>query len=193
MPARCRPAAALAVALAALVAAGCGGGASSTTSSTATSSTQASPPPTAPPDDLALPSGVPDHATGPAQTTSRRVINGWLRALRHGEVKRAAHYFALPSKYQNGTPVLTVDSEIEREAINVALPCGAVATSMGGAGAFTIVAFRLVKRPGGDCGSGVGGKARGAIRVERGRIKEWYRLPDQRSAQTPSAPAGPAV
>ena len=49
----------------------------------------------------------------------------------------------------------------------MSLPCGAVATAMGGAGAYTIVKFRLTKRPGGVCGSGVGGTARGAIRVER--------------------------
>ncbi|MEA2253059.1 MAG: hypothetical protein QOC78_2624 [Solirubrobacteraceae bacterium] len=188
-----RPAAALAVALAVLAGVGCGGGSSNTTSSTAASSTQAQPAPTPPPDPLALPRGVPDHATGPAQASSRRVIDGWLRALRHGEVKRAAHYFALPSKFQNGTPVLTVDSEIEREAINVALPCGAVATSMGGAGAFTIVGFRLVERAGGNCGSGVGGRARGAIRVEHGKIKEWYRLPDRQAPQAAPAPTGPAV
>jgi hypothetical protein len=29
----------------------------------------------------------------------------------------------------------------------------------------------------------VGGTARGAIRVERRLIKEWYRLPDQPGAQ----------
>ncbi|MEA2253965.1 MAG: hypothetical protein QOG35_10 [Solirubrobacteraceae bacterium] len=181
-----RPAAALAAALAALAVAGCGGGSSSTTASNATSSAKGQAPPT---DPLALPRGVPDHATGPARAASRQVIDGWLRALRHGEIKRAAHYFALPSKFQNGTPVLTVHTEVEREAINVALPCGAVATAMGGAGTFTIVTFRLVERPGGNCAAGVGGRARGAIRVEHGKIKEWYRLPDR----SPAAPTGPAV
>jgi hypothetical protein len=145
--------------------------------------------------DLDLPPGIPDRATGPAASESRRVINAWLRALRHGNVKRAAHYFALPSKFQNVTPVLTVDSESERIAINLALPCGAKAIAMGGAGRYTIVTFKLTKRPGSECGTGVGGTARGAIRVERGKIKEWYRLPDKPGGrpQAPPAPSGPAV
>jgi hypothetical protein len=121
--------------------------------------------------DLDLPPGIPDRSTGPAASESRRVINAWLRALRHGNVKRAAHYFALPSKFQNVTPVLTVDSESERIAINLALPCGAKAIAMGGAGRYTIVTFKLTKRPGSECGTAVGGTARGAIRVERGKIK----------------------
>ena len=53
-----------------------------------------------------LPPGVPDESTGPAEVAARRVINNWLKALRHGDIKRAAHYFALPSKFQNATPVL---------------------------------------------------------------------------------------
>jgi limonene-1,2-epoxide hydrolase len=151
--------------------------------------------PTPPVSDLALPPGVPDESTGPATNASRRVINNWLKALRRGDVKRAAHYFALPSKFQNATPVLTVNSEQERIAVNVSLSCGAVATEMGGAGVYTIVKFRLTKRPGGNCGTGVGGTVRGAIRVERHKIKEWYRLPDQPGGQqqAPPAPAGPAV
>ncbi|HEX7300902.1 MAG TPA: hypothetical protein VF257_18030 [Solirubrobacteraceae bacterium] len=158
-----------------------------------TASQQAQPAP--PRSDLALPPGVPDRATGPVTAESRRVINGWLSALRHGDVKRAAHYFALPSKFQNVTPVLTVDSEQERIAINLALPCGAKAIAMGGAGPYTIVTFRLTKRPGGDCGAGVGGTARGAIRVERHQITEWYRLPDRPGGQpeAPPAPDGPAA
>ena len=82
--------------------------------------------------------------------------------------------------------MLTVSTERERIAVNMSLSCGAVATAMGGAGAFTIVKFRLTKRPGGVCGSGVGGTARGAIRVEQRLIKEWYRLPDQPSDQQAS-------
>jgi hypothetical protein len=58
---------------------------------------------------------------------------------------------------------------------------------MGGAGPYTIVKFKLTKRPGGDCGTGVGGSARGAIRVARGKIKEWYRLPDEVSGQQSSS------
>jgi hypothetical protein len=189
-----RSAAALLVALSVAAAVGCGG--SSKPSPAPQPQTVASDPgPTPPVSDLALPPGVPDESTGPATDASRRVINNWLKALRRGDVKRAAHYFALPSKFQNATPVLTVNSEQERIAVNVSLSCGAVATEMGGAGVYTIVKFRLTKRPGGNCGTGVGGTVRGAIRVERRKIKEWYRLPDQPGGeqQAPPAPSGPVV
>jgi hypothetical protein len=173
-------------------AAGCGG---SQRPSTPPRAVTNDPGPTPPVSDLALPPGVPDESTGPAEVAARHVINNWLKALRHGDIKRAAHYFALPSKFQNATPVLTVNSEEERIAVNVSLSCGAVATEMGAAGVYTIVTFRLTKRPGGNCGSGVGGKARGAIRVERRKIKEWYRLPDEPGGQqqAPRAPSGPVV
>jgi hypothetical protein len=189
-----RSAAALLAALTVAAAVGCGG-ASKSSPSPPPQTVADDPGPTPPVSDLALPPGVPDEPTGPATNASRRVINNWLKALRHGDVKRAAHYFALPSKFQNATPVLTVNSEQERIAVNVSLSCGAVATDMGGAGVYTIVKFRLTKRPGGNCGTGVGGTVRGAIRVERSKIKEWYRLPDEPGGQqqAPPAPAGPVV
>jgi hypothetical protein len=179
-----RSAAATLVALCLAAATGCGGAKQRSTPSPQQVASDLAP--LAPKDDLALPSGVPDRATGPAADTSRRVINHWLKALRRGHIKAAAHYFALPSKFQNATPVLTVNTEQERIAVNMSLSCGAVATAMGGAGAYTIVTFRLTKRPGGVCGTGVGGTARGAIRVERHLIKEWYRLLDQPSNQQAS-------
>jgi hypothetical protein len=166
--------------------AGCGGGHSSTTPTTTLADRQAAPQRS----ELDPPASVPDRATGPANAEARKIINAWLRALRHGDVKRAAHYFALPSKFQNATPVLTVSTERERIAVNLSLPCGARARKMGGAGAYTIVTFELTKRPGADCGTGAGNTARGAIRVERRHIKEWYRLPDQQpSSSDLDAPA----
>jgi hypothetical protein len=143
------------------------------------------------PSDLALPADVPQRATGPAGRESVRVIRRWLRALDRGDVRSAAHYFALPSKFQNtGTPVLHIDSEEERIAVNLSLTCGARAEKTGGAGPYTIVLFRLVERtgPGGGCGSGVGATARGAILVSGGLIREWYRLPDE-----PAPPAAPGT
>jgi hypothetical protein len=189
----------VALAVAAAVAAGCGGGSSSNGTSRGAKSTPATKsaskqaPAPSPRDILGLPDKVPDRAKGPARPEARRVIRAWLRELRHGHVVRAAHYFALPSKYQNNTPVLLVDTEAKREAVNKALPCGAIATAMGANGAFTIVTFKLTKRPGGACGSGVGNSARGAIKVNRGHIKEWYRLPDQPTPEGPPALSGPAI
>jgi hypothetical protein len=177
-------------------AAGCGGG---------SSGTRADPADTAPsngtgtgtqsvPSDLQVPKSVPQRATGPASRSSTRVIRRWLAALDRGDVQRAAHYFALPSKFQNaGTPVLHIDNEDERIAVNLSLTCGARAERTGGAGAYTIVLFRLVERtgPGGGCGAGVGGTARGAILVSGGLIREWYRLPDGPSA-APDQPGSSA-
>jgi hypothetical protein len=186
-------------ALAAGGAVGCGGderptaNSSDTTPGTPPVTTETTTPAASP---LDLPRTVPDRATGPADRASTRVIRRWLAALNRGDVTRAAHFFALPSKFQNtGTPVLTVDSERERIAVNLSLTCGARAIETGGAGRYTIVTFRLIDRPGGDCGTGTGGTARGAILVARGRIREWYRLPDEPGGTpaSPAAPAGPSA
>jgi len=185
-------------AVAATGALGCGGSEQSTVNSSDT--TPGSPPvttgttPAASP--LDLPRSVPARATGPADRASTRVIRRWLAALNRGDVTRAAHFFALPSKFQNtGTPVLTVDSERERVAVNLSLTCGARAIETGGAGRYTIVLFRLIDRPGGECGTGTGGTARGAILVAGGRIREWYRLPDEPGGEptAPAAPSGPSA
>jgi hypothetical protein len=195
MPAAHRSVLAALAALAAAGALGCGGGDRADPTATGSGSTSSTTPPTAPPgSDLDLPATVPQRATGPATRASVRVIRRWLAALDRGNVTRAAHFFALPSKFQNtGTPVLTIDTERERIAVNLSLTCGARAIRTGGAGPYTIVTFRLVERPGGDCGAGTGGTARGAIRVGGGRIREWYRLPDQPGGEpgAPQAPSGP--
>lgn len=191
-------AAVLAVAVVA-AAAGCGSSSPQHPSGSQRGATAAPPAqehaPIKPQSDLAIPRRVPREATGPSDRGARRVIRAWLDALDHDDIERAASYFALPSKFQNGTPVLHLDSEQERIAVNVALPCGAKATEMRGAGPFTIVTFRLIDRPGGACGQAVGGKARGAIRIARGKIVEWYRLPDVPGGEqtAPPAPSGPAV
>jgi hypothetical protein len=189
----------VALLVSALILAACGGGSSTPAADPADTApdngtatqgrTQTIPP------DLQVPKSVPRRATGPARRASARVIRRWLAALDRGDVERAARYFALPSKFQNtGTPVLHIDSEEERIAVNLSLTCGARAERTGGAGAYTIVLFRLVERtgPGGGCGGGVGATARGAILVSGGLIREWYRLPDDPSA-APDAPSGPSA
>jgi hypothetical protein len=183
---------ALIAALAVAGVVGCGSGGGSKTSTTVAAD---DPGPVPARSDLALPANVPDRPTGPAAAEARRVIRAWLRALRSGNVVRASHYFAIPSKFQNSTPVLTIDSQIEREAVNRSLSCGAIATDMGAAGKYTIVTFKLTDRPGGECGPGTGGRARSAIRVAGGKITEWYRLPTVPGGQqqAPPAPSGPAI
>jgi hypothetical protein len=186
-------------ALAATGALGCGGDDGGSTASSS-DTTPGSPPVTTETtparSPLELPASVPERPTGPADRASTRVIRRWLAALNRGDVTRAAHFFALPSKFQNtGTPVLTVDSERERIAVNLSLTCGAQAIETGGAGRYTIVTFRLIERPGGECGTGTGGTARGAILVAGGRIRVWYRLPDEPGGEptAPAAPSGPSA
>jgi hypothetical protein len=191
---------ALLSALAAMGAVGCGGaggGGDPPVNSTDTAPSNGASTTRSVPSDLALPSNVPRRATGRASRSSIRVIRRWLRALDRGDVRRAAHYFALPSVFQNtGTPVLHIDNEEERIAINLSLTCGARAEKTGGAGAYTIVLFRLIERPGpgGGCGPGTGGTARGAILVSGGLIREWYRLPDEPDAdQAAPDTSGPSA
>jgi hypothetical protein len=141
------------------------------------------------------------RADAPADPAQTRVIRAWLRALRAGDVAGAASYWAVPSRAQNGTPVLTLRSRRDTRAFNFALPCGAVLTQAGGARGYTVTTVRLTRRPHADCGAGTGGSARNAIRVRDGRIVEWYRLPDDPAEgrggpeppPEPDAPRGPIV
>jgi hypothetical protein len=161
--------------------AGCGGG---------NHPNAAAAPRTAPADpnaDLRLPAHVPRRAHGAADRAAVRVIARWLRVLRSGDEARAARFWATGAKFQNATPVLTIDSPIEKVAIQKSLPCGARIKKAGGPAPFVVLVFVLTERKGGDCGSGVGQTARGAIRVAHGRIAEWYRLPDDPGQDQPDA------
>jgi hypothetical protein len=137
--------------------------------------------------DLLLPAHVPRRAHGAADRAKLRVIARWLRALRSGDEARAVRYWATGAKFQNATPVLTIDTPIEKLAIQKSLPCGAKIRQAGGPDPFVVLVFVLTNRPGGNCGSGTGATARGAIRVAHGRIVEWYRLPDDPAQAQPDA------
>jgi len=152
---------------------------------------------------LAIPRGVPLRESTTGDPAAIKVIRLWSEALRGGDVERAASFWALPSKVQNGTPVLTLASTADVRRFNGSLPCGAMLTSgLGAPGGFTIAVFKLTSRPGADCGTGTGQHARTAIRVRRGKIAEWYRLPDDPNAPLPDPeapqpepqpPAGPII
>jgi hypothetical protein len=164
-----------------LAAPGCGGGAAKDEGATTTTPTPRQTTPQGSQSsriDPAIlpPPGVPKRATGAADPASVRVINGWLRALREGKIARAASYFAVPSVFQNASPVLTLATRQDVLAVNLSFPCGAVATRFGGAGRYTVVRFKLTSRVGGDCKGGEGNTTSGAIRVAGGRIREWYRV-----------------
>lgn len=145
--------------------------------------------------ELGIPDGVPLTADRSADPRQVRVIRAWAAALRKGHVREAARWFAQPSRAQNGTAVLTLDSLAARIAFNVALPCGALVVGTRGANGYTVVDFKLTKRPGGDCMGAEGKPARGALRVRRNRITDWFRLPDEpRGGRgAPSTATGPVV
>lgn len=153
----------------------------------------ARPPSAGPRDPLDLPAGVPLEASRPADPDQAKVIRAWAGALRAGNLDGASALWAVPSKAQNATPVLTLSSRAEVRTFNSALPCGSVVISTGGsASGFTITTVRLTQRKGAHCDAVAGASARVAIRVRDGRIDEWYRLPDDPRAPGP-VPAPDAV
>ena len=139
---------------------------------------------------LAIPRGVPLRESTAGDPAAIKVIRLWSEALRAGDVALAASFWAVPSKVQNGTPVLMLATVAEVRAFNETLPCGSMLTSaLGAPRGFTIAIFKLTRRPGADCGTGTGQHARTAIRVRRGKIAEWYRLPDDPNAPLPAPDA----
>ena len=140
----------------------------------------------------AIPPDVPLRATRAGDPAAIKVIRLWSDALRRSQVTRASSFWALPSKVQNDTPVLTLATASDVRAFNGSLPCGSRLVSARGAPrGFTIAVFKLTRRPGANCGSGTGYDARTAILVRGGKIAEWYRLPDDPDAPAPQAPAAP--
>jgi hypothetical protein len=109
----------------------------------------------------------------------RRVIAGWSTALRQGRVARAARYFSVPSVVQNGVPSFLTSRAAVRH-FNAGLVCGAKLLGVRrGKGHAALATFRLTRRPGADCGTGVGELAAVAFLVRRHRIIEWARDDEQ--------------
>jgi hypothetical protein len=115
----------------------------------------------------------------PEVSAAERVIRGWLVAIRRGDARKAASYFAVGARVQNGGPPRTLDDPAILLAWNATLPCGAVLIGIHPrTDGFVIADFRLTDRKGSSCGDGLGATAHSAIRVDHGRITDWYRLPD---------------
>jgi hypothetical protein len=123
------------------------------------------------------------------------VVTGWADALRGGDVNRAVSFFAVPSTVQNGGPPLRLGSSGAVRAFNLALPCGAKVLRTQRVRGYLLAEFVLTERKGsggGQCGSGLGGKAATAFLIRGGKIVQWRRipgLPDRRGLPTPAAPA----
>lgn len=114
---------------------------------------------------------------------AKRVIEGWLAAVRRADFEKAGSYFAIPSRVQNGGPPETLDNPALAIAWNATLPCGAVLTTIQpGFDGFVVARFRLTERRNGQCGSGVGAPAASRIKVRDGRIVEWIRVMEEPAA-----------
>ena len=155
--------------------------------------------------------GIPTPGpTGVAPRASTlAVIRAWSDALRRGDVRGAAGYFAIPSVMVNGTDaagsaiVIPIGSAAEAVQANASLPCGARLLSADQRGRFVNALFRLTGRPGpggSNCGTGTGQTARTNFVIASGRIVEWIRAPDDpgdngtpRGQPAPSVPTVPAV
>jgi hypothetical protein len=171
-----------------LLAVGCGAGTSivhtTTRAARRTLTSPATPAPLVNPD---APLPTPGPTGIPAAPDAVDVIRSWSDALRRGDVRGAAGYFALPSVMINGTDtggsalLITIDTPAQAEAANESLPCGAQLISADRRGRYVNALFRLTGRsgPGGsDCGGGAGQTARTNFVIAHGRIVEWIRAPD---------------
>jgi len=116
---------------------------------------------------------------GNAGAEEKGVIRAWVDALRGGDVRRAASYFALPGVVENGTAPIRIETRREAQLFNRSLPCGARLLRAEAAGRFITATFRLTERPGGACGAGTGHTARTTFVIRDGKIVEWRRVSDQ--------------
>jgi hypothetical protein len=115
--------------------------------------------------------------SGDANQADVHVIDGWVTALRRGDVDAAAGYFAIPSVAENGPVLLHNKSVQDARRFNDSLPCGARLIHAETAGQFTTATFRLTERPGpGICGPGTGGVAKTSFVIRDGKIAEWRRV-----------------
>ena len=166
---------AAAVTALALCAAACGGGDDDDSPRAGTT-----PDATATPNSTAEPESTAQPESAPPDPADVRIVRAWADTLRHGRVRAAARYFALPSLVSNGTPPIKLETRAEAEFFNRTLPCGAklIDTEPAPHG-FFIATFRLTERPGpGECGTGTGETARTAFRVRHHHITAWLRVVD---------------
>jgi len=138
---------------------------------------------------LMVPKGVPTEANGqPADPEDLAVVKRWLAALTRGNVEAAADTFADGAVVVNLQPRRRLPDRAARVAFNEQFPCGAEIVDASSVKGFLVVTYRLTDRVDSPC-DGPGGRAAGTIKVEGGKMTEWYRLPDP--LQEPEAPAGP--
>jgi hypothetical protein len=134
--------------------------------------------------------GSAGEVAGDADPGDVQVIDGWVTALRHGDVDAAAGYFAIPSVAENDPILVRIRSLDEARRFNESLPCGARLIRADATGEFTTATFRLTERPGpGSCGPGTGGIAKTSFVIRGGEIVQWRRVgADAGGAPAPTNP-----
>ncbi|MEA2267225.1 MAG: hypothetical protein QOE27_2808 [Solirubrobacteraceae bacterium] len=133
------------------------------------------------------------HAAAGAPAAAVAVIRGWAEALARGDVVAAGAYFATPSRVQLDPrePVAVVRTAAEARSVNLMLPCGAkLLDARPVAGGYLDALFLLGRRPGAECGTGVGATGRVAFVIRSGKIAVWRRIPDEPGDANRSAPGG---
>jgi predicted small lipoprotein YifL len=124
----------------------------------------------------------------PAAAADVAVIRGWTDALRHGHLRAATGYFAVPAIVSNGGPPVELKKRADVRFFNRTLPCGATFKSAIDTGHYVVATLVLTERPGaGKCGGGVGSEAYTAFLIERHKIVQWRRVlkPGPESSSTP--------
>ena len=175
----------VAVALAALVGAGCGGRGSASPGLSRSGGAGA-----------AHVQGV----QGNADPASVRVIGAWAAALAQGRLRAASLLFALPSRVQVSvdSQVFTLRRRADVLAFESVLPCGAKLLRADRRGRFINALFLLSNRADSPCDA-PGASARVAFVVRGGLITEWLRAPSEphdpgiQAAPAPGAPPAPSA
>src|SRR4029077_1686000 len=105
----------------------CGSGASSPSSTTATRAARVPPTTTTTTTtSKAVPIPPASGHSLPSTATPEDVIRAWADTLRHGQIRAASRYFALPTIVANGGGPLELKTRAAVRFFNATLPCGAV-------------------------------------------------------------------
>ena len=113
----------------------------------------------------------------------KRVIRGWLLALKRDDYEGAAHFFAPHALIDQGDPY-RLDGPSDAKLFNASLPCRAdLAGVEDEPGPRSLASFRLREGPGGPCSGIV--KVRFTIR--KGRFTVWRQLAEEPEPSGPVA------
>lgn len=184
------------VSVAGLLAAGCGGAGRSGTRHSGRTARFGTAPSSAEGRSGVQTVPTPAPTGAPANPAAVQTIREWSTALRQGDVRDAAIWFALPSEMIFGTTAKgglngeLIRTRSDAELANAELPCGAIFISADQRGRYVNALFRLTDRPGlgGGCGQGTGQTARTNFLIVGGLIVQWIRAPDEPGDQTRSTP-----